>query len=486
MKSRILVLSIGSIFLTSLVFFQSCKKINEATQLGGDLIPAVDNVNTFEAFLDVETDNFLLPDSTRIGRTDEMALGVLNDPSFGTTKSEMYFSISSPTYGTYPFKTRNTDSVAVDSIILTTAFTQLYGDSTSVQNLQVFEINQSADFDTAGLHYPISNPDFALAGSLSPVTSVDFTTLNDSKQVLNKIGDTSTIVNQLRIPLFTTIASRFIGYDTTATGAYKNDSLFRTFFKGIAIKVVGGDNKALAYFNLSDSKSGLSFYCKITQNGKVDTTVVTFPVVNGIAANLVKRTVLNPTYAANLGTPPPSVNKPVLYIQSSPGSYATVRVKGLEALSNRVIHRAELQINALPTSDDTLLVKPKLLFLDAIDSLRNIKRTIPIDFAFSQGSYNIQSFGGTFKNNTTFFNITRYVQSIVTRHDSLYTMRIYAPFETIPWFSLPGSAPIYPYSPIFPSLIINTPIAYGRVILGGGSHPDSTKRMRLRIVYSKI
>lgn len=33
--------------------FFSCTKINEATELGDDLIPAVDNVNTFDTTLTV-------------------------------------------------------------------------------------------------------------------------------------------------------------------------------------------------------------------------------------------------------------------------------------------------------------------------------------------------------------------------------------------------------------------------------------------------
>ena len=480
MKTRIVVLSLG-IIVTAFLILSSCRKINESTSIGDDLIPAIDNVHTFEKFLDVETDNFILDDSTKLGLGHEMAIGILDDPVFGTTKGEAYYTISSPIYNAYPF--RNRDSVSVDSIVLTAAFTQILGDTNSTQSFQVFEIAQSTDFDSVGNFYPISHPDFGLAGSLSNVTSINFNTLNDEKKIV-KFTDTVTISNQLRIKLDTSVLnSRFLNYDTTSNGAYKSDSLFREHFKGIAIKALGGDNRGLAYINLSNTElSGLEFYVRIMQFGVWDTTVIKFNIVNNIAANLVKRN-NSAEFLNNMSTPPPMANKEKLYIQSSPGSYASVKVKGLDTFLNSVIHRAELVMYAIPSQGDSYIQKPKVLFLDAIDSNRNnIPRTIPIDFIFNQGSYNASSFGGLFINDKTFFNITRYVQGVVTRKDSLYTFRIYAPYTTSPHLSLAGAT-----TPIEGLLLfVNTPIAYGRVVLAGGAYTDPTKQMKLRIVYTKI
>src|SRR5690606_26329893 len=98
----ILTLAAFSIFV-----FSSCKKINEATDLGGGLIPPIDNINTFDTIITVEafndifpfTGNPLLDDSARTSRTDEQFLGVIsNDPFFGRTDARMFFEMKPPYY----------------------------------------------------------------------------------------------------------------------------------------------------------------------------------------------------------------------------------------------------------------------------------------------------------------------------------------------------------------------------------------------------
>jgi hypothetical protein len=84
------------------------------------------------------------------------------------------------------------------------------------------------------------------------------------------------------------------------------------------------------------------------------------------------------------------------------------------------------------------------------------------------------------------FDVSRYVQGIVTRNDSNYTLRLYAPVND----SLKYTPP-YPASATFPTYYIAPTnannIAAGRVRLGGGGlHKDNPLRMRLRIIYSRI
>ena len=90
-KTRIALLITGILFSTSLFF--SCRKINDATTLGGDLIPVVDNVTTFDTLLSVETYNDLftdLTDSTRLTSTSTHFAGYIgNDPLFGKTNAKI-------------------------------------------------------------------------------------------------------------------------------------------------------------------------------------------------------------------------------------------------------------------------------------------------------------------------------------------------------------------------------------------------------------
>ena len=60
-------------FVLILFFQESCTKI-DTTTLGVDLIPTVDNVNTFDTTLEVISSSYFLPDSTTIGATASHAL----------------------------------------------------------------------------------------------------------------------------------------------------------------------------------------------------------------------------------------------------------------------------------------------------------------------------------------------------------------------------------------------------------------------------
>ncbi|HUR12473.1 MAG TPA: DUF4270 family protein, partial [Flavitalea sp.] len=125
--------------LILLFFFFSCTKI-DTTDLGNELIPAVDNVNTFETTLNVITDNFFLPDTSRLRRDEDHALGAItNDPVFGKTTADLYFTVTPRVLGSRPFPA--TDSIlSVDSVVLSLAFKGLYGDSNSVERFQVYEV----------------------------------------------------------------------------------------------------------------------------------------------------------------------------------------------------------------------------------------------------------------------------------------------------------------------------------------------------------
>src|ERR1041385_7251001 len=98
-KRQILVLSIGIGVLNLLVLFCSCKKINQATELGGGLVPAVDNVHTFEVALTTVTQNKLFIDTNRVLYNDLLALGDFDDPEFGHTHATIDFNVTPSAFG---------------------------------------------------------------------------------------------------------------------------------------------------------------------------------------------------------------------------------------------------------------------------------------------------------------------------------------------------------------------------------------------------
>ncbi len=467
--------------LTGLFIYSSCTKV-DTTDLGNDLIPAVDNVHTFETVLDVSTDNFLYQDTTRLTAASLHALGIIaNDPEFGRTDAAIYSSFTPLAYGVHPFYRQ--DSVLIDSVVLSLSYGSLYGDSNSVERIEVRTIDPVAGNFKDSV-YQISNPPFPTLAGVIGFRDVTFNTLKDSLTYINNRTDTVKAKSELRIKLDTGWARQFVNYDTA--NQYKNDSIFRSNFRGLAITVNEGASaakNAIAYFDLTNNdRSRITFYCRITRNGKTDTLSPIFSRAGTIQANLVKHTPAN-NYLAYLNNGPGNDDK--VYIQSAPGSYATVKIQGLDTFSkvNRVIHRAELILEQLPSLQDNIYAPIQTMFVDAINDASDSTFTIRNDFVYTgqgQFGYDITNLGGFYHNNKYVFNLSRYFQSIVSKNMRYNTLRVYAPFYTRPWWQYPDGTNNKLPIPMF----VNEPIANGRVVVGGGSHP--TKKMRVRIIYSKI
>ena len=460
------------------LLFTGCRKINSATEIGNGVIPAIDNITTFETFLESETDNFLLTDSTDVFFTDKIALGhITNDQSFGESHADGYFSIVPANTMFYPFYRRDS-IVAVDSVILSLAYHGLYGDTNSTQTLRVYEISQQAAFVDTVL-YKFNQPDFPVVPTELGSKSFLLKRLKDSVTVIRK-RDTTKLVDVIRIPLTASLGTRFASYDTTNTsnGGFRSDSLFMKLFKGLAVKADQVGN-GLTYINPSSTNTKLIVYYRVQKSGTIDTTFTEFYHTKGPQANLVKRTIGTEwNNYLNNGLP----NDDKLFIASAPGSYATIRIPGLDTLSNAVIHRAELIMTPLVTPQDAVFLHPPALILDRINTRKDTARTFDFDMGLSDnyGSFNydfIRFGGGLLSDSTYRFNLTRHVQKIVTNDSANFTLRVSAPLRTnlfSPLFNYRGR------------ITVNELVGNGRVIIAGGNYLNPSKRLRLRVIYSKL
>lgn len=492
MKHNYLALTLGAIFISTLLLLISCKKINESTALGGDLIPAVDNINTFDTVLTVEAynDTFsVLTDTAYYSSSNTNFLGQINtDPFFGKTDAKIFLELLPPN-AKYTFINKP-DSLHIDSVVLVLDYVETYGDTTALQTVNVYEIPQSSLFgDTT---YTIRKSDFGKGGLLGSKT-VDPKLLNDSVKVY-----LDTTANQLRIPLDNAFGQRLLNYDTTSNGsnnAYYSDSVFRKFFKGFAIESVSGD--AIMGFNLEGANTKLAIYYK-DDNGnspveKWDTAVAYFKFSenqNSTSANYIARDYSGTALAAAVGGPTPDN---LVYIQSTPGSFATIKIPGLAGLSNNVIHRAELIMEQVHDIKDTLFY-PTNLYLDAYDPTVSAFRTIPYDVSFdASGNSNLADFGVVPINTkdpsgndikSWRFNLTRYVQHIVNDTEPVYDLRLFAPLGVREFYGVGTLSSTSTKVPIS----VNAAAGKGRVRLAGNTGPADTspQKMRLRIVYSKI
>ncbi len=523
MQKRI-IHTFSFLFLATIFFTYSCTKF-DTTTIGSDLIPAVDNVTTFaREFIVDATQGVFTTDSTRNNLFDQNALGAIsNDPLFGKTQANIYVQFK-PAFYPYYFgsfnDTLNGFGAQLDSVVLCLNYRGFWGDSTSLIKLDVKEVNDPAFKDSS---YKVSFAPTTNSTILGTKT-IDVRRLKDTVYYNGKNGVS---VNQIRIKL--DLNSTFLNNlypntlkasDTTSSEQYYSDLLFRTKNKGLAIvaNTISG-NGLLMSTSLLEATTKLEVHFKRRNLGRLDSVYNSF-----LAQQFSNDTVLNTlgrkrsasanniirdrTGASVLN---PSINE--IFIQTTPGTFADLKVPSISTLPNCIVHRAELVMEQIPytanPSLDNYFSAPNYLYIDLKDTTATNKWK-PLYFDLNPGqSYNpdavynasnsifsfpslpsnqfaanidLNYFGGfkrnkldKFGNSIAYynFNITRHVQQIVTKRTLNYAFRLMAPIQLF-----------YPQLFPYPITYYNTNIATGRVRLGSGVNPDY--KMYVRIVYSKI
>lgn len=500
MHKKIAVLFIP-LFLIVLIINWSCSKI-DTTDLGTDLIPAVDNVTTFDTTLLINATQGIANDSTRLAVNDNHLLGSINnDPLFGTSKADLYVQFK-PTYFPYYFgsagDTTSGFSSGLDSIVLCLSYRGMYGDTTIPQHFSVYSIdpNTSNFVDSSyKLNFKPNVTPTNLIGqvTVNPQSLREYTYLGVGKDSVN---------NQIRIKLSNSFAQALYNSDSSKAGisnAFYSDSAFKLFQKGFAIIADNGmGGNGLFYVNLSDVSTRLEIHFRKQNRGVIDTTYTSFPFVY-IPSSTITRgahaTNLQRDRSASEFQNAPAAN--TLYIQTTPGTYATLSIPGLTGFPNSIIHRAEVIVEQVPSSNpllDDILSPPGYLYLDIIDpSTGTGYKTIYYDLnpfdSYNPDNSTTNSFlpangvdftyyGGVIKFKKDYlgntishynFNVSRYVQNLITKGSTNYQLRLSAPFQ-------------YDYySKLFS---FNNSLAFGRIRVGDGNNPNY--KMRMRIIYSKI
>lgn len=483
-------------FFILLVYLTGCTKIEQST-VGGDLIPEVDNVNTFAMDLKVVANNFIAQDSTRLRQSDEHVVGAIsNDPLFGTSKATMFFQMK-PLF--YPFSFNFKDSTRFfDSAVLVLRFRGFYGDSATPVQLNLYETDRIVQQDTSITPiYSLQNSIGINRSRLLGQKTINANQFRDSIRI--RRGDTTfrTVTNELRIPLNSTFANALFNADSAT--AFGSDSIFNQFLKGFALEAQG-NAQTLLYFSLSDVGSGIQVFYRAKKGAFQDTleTRIGTTFRCGHAVRFDRNR--NGAEVNNFITPDPEIGAAQVFIQSAPGIHASIRIPGLDTLTNKLIHRAELNMVDITTGNGSLEA-PTALYLDAESKTQpGVYRGIPYDlspftpyFCYPTGGIDFDYFGGIAKKrsiggnpfNTYSFNITRYLQSVISRGEPSFNFRLSAPFLLFyrecnnPDLSFGNQ-----FFPFKAGNIFLVPPGRGQIKLGGGNHPDPRYRMQLRIIYS--
>jgi hypothetical protein len=459
------------------VSISACTKI-ENTTIGGELLPTIDGVTTKDTFLTVNTDLLLDKDTTIVPSSYNHSLGYIsNDPLLGRTQANINFQVY-PEFVPFFFDVVKKDSLHLDSVVLVLGYQGVYGDTNSNLNVKVYEISQAQNFFDTTMH---SAEVFKYTTLLGSKNNIDPKRLKDSV-----FARKDTSKNQLRIKLDNSFGDRLLKtYDST--NAYKNDTVFNTYFKGFGV-VPDPVGNALLFINLADANTKLALYYRVdNRTGGKDTTVKYFRLNNlSSTSNYIKRDRTGAEVTPFLASS--ATNDSLLHIQTSPGTYANISIPGLTNFPNVIVHRAELVMQQVRHSIFDDLFTPPVLFLTAFsqDSSRRFMLPNAIEYG-TTGISNLADFGSfpvrktDAQGNNIYaynFNITRYIQQLVTTKSKNYKLNLYAPQYDFVWLAENSINGINLYSTQF------NPPAAGRVRLGGGTH--SKQPMKLRIIYSVL
>lgn len=472
--------------------------------IGSDLIPAIDNVTTFADTFLIEAGRENNIDSTKLSRSESHVLGnINNDPVFGKTKADIFVQLKPASYPYYfgnpndtinPAKNTNTH---FDSAFLCLSYTAFYGDTTRAQHFKVYQLDEMTDNFTDTISHRLDfQPDKPYTNNFLGEATVykpeleKYTFLNTSKK--------DSVVRQIRIKLSSAFLAAFVAGDSASdkpNNFFHSDSLFEEKYKGFAIVSEGNsDANGLFYISLTDVATRLEVFYVAGNGGKLDTAFSSFPLSVGNSLSVSPSANANYLVRDTSSSEFPNSPDPTaLYIQSTPGSAINLRIPRLDTLSNRVIHRAEIILEQVPgTALDNVLMPPAYLYLDIIDDTANPKKYKPLYYDlspnefynpdnstnfFPTGGIDQAYYGGYLRSTTDgagtryyyTFNLTRYVQNLVTKRTTNYKFRVLAPY-TLTYYGY--------------NLTYKNNLAAGRIKIGKGNNPAYP--LRMRIVWSKI
>ena len=456
-----------NIIILGIVFISSCK---ENTILPPDLVPPIDNINTFlDTSLTVITNNIYqdsvltggLNGSTRISNSSSYyhALGVISDMNFGKMVAGFHTEVLPPN-NLFSYKGTN---VEVDSIILAIPYRSSFGDTLNAipQKFNVYRSlksfsRDSAQFETTKDDY---DPSKVLASQ-----QVNFNTFKtDSPSVA-----TGKLIPQLRFKLADWFKDSLKAQiDLGANGAMATNATYNQWWKGFYVAPADSNTgNTIGYFNTYGTRMYI-YYRYTNTGGTQDTTNSIF----GFDANNSNRFChITRNYTGSLANQYINTNNSagdsMLFLQSEPGIAALLRFPNLTTIGNHIVNKAELTFNCYyPTSSMTDTIKagliPRLQVFQVdetgADKIASDYATFGTNFVDGK-RYQVSFLGMTFIQYR--FALTETFQKAISQKNTTFSLKIMG-------------------------LNAGTPGAYQSLLIGSSSSLTSMKP-RLNLIYTKI
>ena len=230
--SACIALVIGVLMLA----FSACRKTPDT--IGNDLIDDNNYINVFHTdTVQVVCHSYL--DSIGSKNVRYALLGGMNDPVFGITQAGFYtqfrFSSAGQNFGSAPI---------LDSVVLQLSLSGIYGDTTTLQTVHVYQITDSISSSDPYYSYSTLN--------CSPIDLANGYTFRPRLANTNLVVGTDTLTQPvIRIPLSADFGNFLLQIDSTA---YNNPDTFKGCFPGLyVICDAVGQNGAVSSINITNN-----------------------------------------------------------------------------------------------------------------------------------------------------------------------------------------------------------------------------------------
>jgi len=395
---------------SALAFVSGC---NEPNDLGMELLPSTDLIEIRNLVEKNSISSYTYSeDSVRTDEPDKSLLGNFTDPVFGNTTIDFatqFRLLYAPEFGTNP---------VADSVKLFLYYRNMYGDTTTLQRLKIYELNEDLIIDTTNTSGETSDyPYYQNVDLKSMASPVQVGELEFVPEVEQDSTSGDTLYQLLRIPLDISLGEKLVNADSTQT---ENNQVFLDFFKGLYIEVEkdaydGGSILELeAASNDNFQGSALLVYYNNDENKNAeepDTLYHPFIITQFSArVNSFKHDYSGTAFISDLNQEVKEDS--LIYIQPTGGLKSKIYINDLSLWKdsiNTAINKAELifQVDTIVTEIDKYPPPTQLLF-SYIDE--NGDEYLPVDYVFNPSFY-----GGRLNTDdyTYRFNITQHVQQII-------------------------------------------------------------------------
>ena len=429
------------LLFVALIFFASCKKV---PNIGSTLQPSSSYIKvafTGEQNIVAETERI---DSLSTKAASLSLVGDLNDPIFGNSNLSFYTQV-----GLTSNSVKWEEGATTDSIVLQMIYSGYYGDTLTPLTLKVYEVTESMSGDSMTYY---SNTSFAYGDELASYT------FSPRPKTRANIDDDSLTAAVIRIPIDNALGERFISNESQ----FASNSAFMNYFKGLYVSCEPvSSTGSICYFNLLNTKS----YIRMYYHSDHDTTFYDF----NVSDKYIRFNHFEHDY--NTATNPiafdDTTSNQYLFVQSTAGVrsrliFPNIAQWAKDMNTNVLINEAKLIMNGANgmingvDNDTAMFTQPVQLVV--------VK-------ANEDGSYSIlpdQLVGTTYfngmydsKNDQVWFRISEYIQDLVLAGPDAENYGLF----------------VYTYSGAYNAK---------RWVFHGPDSPDTTNRIKLEIIYSKI